>query len=228
MARRFSLASVLLVVAALVPLFASPSEAGNACVARTNAPNGGTTGFFAPATGSDDGRVWGHSHSVYPPPGTEVAVGANQLLVSRSHYRKPKGTYFHISTTLIRFDTTGLPEGSTPLSAYLCVYVNAVRDADNRSLTGEWYPSSKWPIDTSDYSRTAQTSALASAPLSGITAGGYRVIDLDNVDGVVPGGFTGIRLHISGGKPHGRNYLYIRALESESAPVLAVTYTGGG
>src|SRR5439155_13028215 len=102
-------------------------------------------------------------------------------------------------------DTSALPDNATVTSATLKVYVTAKADADDRSLMAEYYSSSNWPIDPADYSLSSSGNALSGADITGITVGSVNSFALTGLTGISTTGYTGLRLHVSGGQPNGDN-----------------------
>ena len=136
--------------------------------------------------------------------------------------------HYRVTTSLLRFDTSGLPDGATITSASLVVRVNAKADGDNRSLVGEWYPASSWPIDAGDYSSNAGSSALAGADITGIATGQVNTFVLQNVSSVSTTGYTALRLGVSGGQPAADNYVQMASYESSlPEPQLVVSWETG-
>ena len=78
---------------------------------------------------------------------------------------------YSVLAALLRFDTSSLPDGATITAATLKLHVTAKTDADNRSLVGEWYPSSNWPIDAADYTLNSSANALTGADITQISTG---------------------------------------------------------
>jgi len=229
--RLFRIGFALVLVAGMVPILASPGSAGLSCNQQASAPRGGQSfQFFSVSAGGDDGRVWGRDRTLYPPAVTKAVTGANQVLTARSFYVDAHPPYYHIGNSLLRFNTAPLNQlkGATITGATLCIYVRSMSNDEERNLTADWYSSSKWPIDKADYSKAFKTTALAGYPLGNLTPGAYRQVPLTNADGVNTGGFTGIRLHVNGGKPTGKNYVYTGTFEGGQPAGLFVFYTTGG
>ena len=76
----------------------------------------------------------------------------------------------------------------------------------------------------------AQTGALAGVWLAELEQDLVDTdrlnVPLDNADGISTTGHTGIRLHVSGGEPTGKNSVCLAAFDDTSLPEprLAVTY----
>jgi hypothetical protein len=135
---------------------------------------------------------------------------------------------YEVIVPLLRFDTSGLPDGATITSATLRVFVTKKGDADDRSLMAEWYPGSSWPIDAADFALSSSGSALAGSDVTGLTVGAVNALVLSGLSSVSTTGWTGLRLHLSGGQPAGDNYVQMAAFGSANpAAELVVTYTTG-
>ena len=204
---------------------AGSSEAFSAQTPAVTAA-GETTLTFNVSANADDGDVTvsGSVGSGYPPSGAAAANSSGPVFTAGR--RRAFGN-FQILVPLLRFDTSSLPDNATVTSAKLRLHVTGKADDDNRSLVGEWYPSSNWPIDPTDWTQTTGTSALVGADLTGIAVGTSNELNLSGVAAISVSGYTGLRLGISGGQPSGDNYLQIAALEhaSNPEPQLVVTYT---
>ncbi len=207
---------------------AGSSEAFSAQTPAVTAA-GETTLTFNVSANADDGDVTvsGSVGSGYPPSGAAAANSSGPVFTAGR--RRAFGN-FQILVPLLRFDTSSLPDNATVTSAKLRLHVTGKADDDNRSLVGEWYPSSNWPIDPTDWTQTTGTSALVGADLTGIAVGTSNELNLSGVAAISVSGYTGLRLGISGGQPSGDNYLQIAALEhaSNPEPQLVVTYTTSG
>lgn len=146
--------------------------------------------------------------SSYPPAFTASDSG---LTVRRG---LSSGSYY-VSCGLLRYDTSGLPDGATIESAYLELYTFERVTANARKLVAEWYDAGEtW--DAADYTATAAATAHVGTALSAFPAGGYQnttaaktVLALTGLGSISTTGITGIRLHIDGGSPAGDNYLRI-------------------
>ena len=183
---------------------------------------------FSVVAGGDDGDVGVASQQSqgYPPPGSaEAGVSGSVFTAGR---RLAFGR-FSVYVPLLRFDTSGLPDGATVTSATLKVHVSQRADADNRSLQAEWYAASSWPIDAGDYSLSSTGSALAGSDLTALAVGSVNSFVLSGLASVSTTGSTGLRLHVSGGQPAGDNHVQLVAFEHASLPEpqLVVSYSTG-
>ena len=163
------------------------------------AARGETTLTFNVSANADDGDVTvsGSVGSGYPPSGAAAANSSGPVFTAGR--RRAFGN-FQILVPLLRFDTSSLPDNATVTSAKLRLHVTGKADDDNRCLVGEWYPSSNWPIDPTDWTQTTGTSALVGADLTGIAVGTSNELNLSGVAAISVSGYTGLRLGISGGQ----------------------------
>lgn len=190
-----------------------------------------TSPSYTPMVGSDDGNVTKANTSTsdpYPPIApTTFDTTSITPDVARSNVTCCGG--YKIANGLIRFDTSGLPDDAVITGANLILNVSTKNNADSRNLTAEWYSASNWPIDAADYSETAQSTA-GSWSLNSITASGTdNTLALTGPDStnINRTGYTGLRLHISGGLPlTSQNRIRFSTYELGSAkPRLIITYT---
>ena len=189
---------------------------------------GSSSMTFSVVAAGDDGdlTVAGPAASGYPP-GTAPAVNTSGTALTAGR-RLAFGEY-EVIVPLMRFDTSGLPDGATITSATLKVYVTKKTDADDRSLTAEWVDgSSTWPIDAGDFTLVGSGSALAGSDITGLNVGAVNSFGLSGLSSVSTTGWTGLRLHVSGGQPTGDNYVQMAAFgNANPAAQLVVTYTTG-
>lgn len=177
------------------------------------------TSTFNVAASGDDGEALG-SGAGYPPSAT-LAVSANASI----ELQKTLGANYTVSVALIRFDTSSLPDDATIDSATLRIRVTATDDINSRSLTVEWYDAGT--IGTEDYTATVGTDAHAGTAIGSISGGADNDFVLVNVSNVSKTGYTGLRLHISGGAPTGGNFVFFAAFDHATLtePRLIVEYT---
>jgi hypothetical protein len=178
------------------------------------------TTTFSMSTSGDDGYVAGGGSS-YPPSWNTTSTGNSYIHTERS---KLSTTYF-IANALLRWNTSSIPDDArlSSTSPQVTLYVTNQINTNSRSLTADWYSS--WPIDATDYSTTAQTSALSAQSLSTFGINTTNWVNLGNHNGVSQTSYTGLRLHVSGGSPTGDNYLEFRSYDwGAGAPQLTVDY----
>jgi hypothetical protein len=186
-----------------------------------------TTVQFAVAANGDDVYVRG-TNTFYPPT-TITADPADPP--DRSYFYVERGKFgadYFVDVAALRFETSSLPENATITQAVLRFRVTARVNADGRSITADWYSSANWPIGTGTYTATAGTDAHAGTSISSLTAGADNdLVLLNPAANINLSGYTGLRLHISGGIPTGDNSVAIVAFENTTfvEPRLIVTYT---
>lgn len=180
-----------------------------------------TTTFNVSASG-DDGSVFASDASY--PPGADSAGTASQSTLTRRTF---SGALFSVEVVLVRWDTSSLPDAATVDAATFRPRVIATGDADGRSFTAEWYEAGT--IGTEDYTSTAGTDAHAGTLIGELLQGGDNDFALANVSNVSLTGYTGLRLHISGGQPTGNNFIEFATFDNETLtePRLIVDYTEG-
>src|SRR5262249_42692389 len=152
--------------------------------------------YFCVAADTDDGKAF-RTDTVYPPGGSTNSITGGNLTVQRAK----SGSNYIVEPALLRFDTTTLPPGATINSASLFLKGAVAADANALSLQGEWYDQANWPIDPTDYADVP--AATAFSVLEANLVGGDNTISLASVSGITPGGYTGMRLHLSAATPTG-------------------------
>lgn len=179
---------------------------------------------FSVAVSADDGSV-SDSGTTYPrTSGSVVNTTSGATAVARS-FVSPN---YLVRVSMMRWDTATLPVGATITAATLRIYLTLLANTDGRSLVAEWYASSNWPIDLSDFTGTAPTTPAASLSLSSVTASALNDLVFTDLSGINPTGYTGVRFHISGADPTGANTTSVALWDSvlDPAPELLITYTG--
>ena len=174
---------------------------------------------FCLTNSADDGLV-SRTGSTYPPSGT-TTVTTTGIRIDARRSRRTTGE-FSVGVVLLRFDTSGLPDDAIITAARLEAHVVTPSDGDGRNLVGEFYAASNWPISAAAYTDVAPTTNKALEIAVGVlTPGQVVAIPLDPTlagQEVLRTGATGLRLHISGGQPTGRNYVDIAAQENSTLP----------
>lgn len=181
------------------------------------------TTTFNVAASADDGTAQ-RVENVYPP--TAGASAADNDLAVRID--RTFSTPNYISRVgLIRWDTSSLPDDATIDSATLRLWALAStkQNANDRSVEAEWYDAET--ITTADYSENSTADAHAGTTLASITQAADNDFALIGVSNVSKTGFTGVRLHISGGVPSGSNTISFAAFDHTTftEPRLIVDYT---
>lgn len=195
-----------------LPVDRFPDLPGHAVVSTT----------FSITAGGDDGFAGGVEAS-YPPAGS--TSGNSETTASAK--RSLAGGNYSVYNALLRFDTSTLPTGITITSAVLRFVPTLINDNDARNLTGEWYGSGNWPINTADYSSTPASTAF-STDITGLTINVDNDITLtDPAANINTSGYSGFRLHVDGGAPASTNEVAIATYENTTytEPRLIVTYT---
>jgi hypothetical protein len=187
------------------------------------------TTYFKTAAVGDEGDV-NKSGFPYPPPSCGGWSDSGSTIVpSRSSNAKPDE--FYTTNGFMSWDTSSLPDNATIASTTLKFYTRSKSNMNSRSLTADWY--SAWPIDCSDFSDSAQTSAIGGIPLTDIpTPDASTIVTLSgSATGVSRTGRTGLRTHISGDQPLGYNSVEIYQVGNPynmGNPDLNVTYSVPG
>jgi hypothetical protein len=194
-------------------------------------PPAATTAAFSVSSSGDDGDLE-RGGPAYPPASatpTLTETGAPILLVRRSTTPWP---YVPVRVSLLRFDTSALPDDAIVTSAVLQLYTTGKSSTDNRSLRAEWYTATHWPLDAGDWSVADQGSAHSGTSLDAIETGRQVSLALQSLGGIDTRGATGIRMHVSGSDtaPSGPNEIAFAASESPTlpAPTLIVQYERAG
>lgn len=180
-----------------------------------------TTSFNVSAS-ADDGNAQG-TNATYPPvAGSSFSETGTTVIPARSFTTG----VFVVAVGLIRWDTSSLLDSAVIDSATLRLAINSKQDANSRSLTAEWYDAETIGVD--DWTNTVGTNAHAGTTIASITSGGadndFALINLENVSKT---GYTGVRLHISGGEPTGENRINFATFDHATAtePRLIIDYT---
>ena len=184
-----------------------------------------STQVFSITAGADDQRIYRNGNS-YPPTGTFTRDTSSELTMPQRAFVSGGVPPAAISNSLLRWDTSSIPDGAVPQSASLdLVGWNFKSDANSRSVVGEYY---NWDgVNTTDWAQDAPTTGLAfSKTIASWNATGNNSIPLTNLSGINKTGYTSLRLHISGGTPTDQNYVDIATYEhaTKTEPRLTVTY----
>jgi len=150
---------------------------------------------FNLGTDTDYGGVFGGlSVGTWPPPSGTSASTSGQPSVSYEYFTGPQ---YRRHLTLVRFDTSLI--ATRPIvAARLNLGVLLNNSSQKPNLQAEYYSSSNWPIDTSDYT-TANMSAPLAFNIAGTTwsawaTGAYASMPLSNTGSISTNGYTGLRL----------------------------------
>ncbi|HEX7050015.1 MAG TPA: hypothetical protein VF188_07345 [Longimicrobiales bacterium] len=184
-----------------------------------------TTTLSVAASG-DDGEV-SASSAAYPPTSGSTFSTNNALVQAMRRFRTFPASGYDVAVCLFRFDTSSLA-GATVNSATFRAVVTSRASVDARNITIEWYPASNWPIDISDWTNTAGTSAHAGTAITSLTLNADNDFTLSNPDANInKSGYTGFRVHVDGGQPTGSNAAIFSSFDdtTHAGPRLIVDYT---
>ncbi|OGE37819.1 hypothetical protein A3F00_03170 [Candidatus Daviesbacteria bacterium RIFCSPHIGHO2_12_FULL_37_11] len=178
---------------------------------------------FVVAASGDDGFI-SISDATYPP-SENISVNTDSVDYFMARKRFSFGLY-DVGVGLVRWNTSSIPDNAEITSATFRGYVVYKGDVDNRSLTADWYTA--WPIDSADFTETAQTTALSGVDITSITLNATNDFTLQNVvANISKTGYTGLRFHISGGVPSGNgNEIQFTPFDhpTNPKPTLVVNY----
>jgi hypothetical protein len=190
------------------------------------------TTTFDVTTGSDDGAcsrlggVWPLTTS------TQVDTASVTINVDKSNSPDGNGNNsYSVTVGLVRFDTSSLGASSTITSATLRLFITARQSSNSRSVNVEYYANSNWPIDAADWTDTASATAHGATTIAALTLNADNDFALSSPDANInKTGYTGFRLHVSGGVPGGGNSYTFRSRDhatTTTRPRLLVVYTTG-
>ena len=133
-----------------------------------------------------------------------------------------------VTDSLIRWDTSSLPDAASIQSADITLFANTAAFFDNDTLNFEWHP---WNSCTpADYALNVPATAgfVTKGTLEAANGMGINIL-FTSVIGVNPFGHTGIRMGIAGGVPTAgqsniANFAGVIADEPQLSPILNVCY----
>jgi len=177
---------------------------------------------YYPSAGSDD-AFSDDTGTSYPPPAPHGSWdGADGNWIIRS-YESDTGLY-KINLAHLRIDTSALPDNAVVTDATRHIRTVGGYGDNGRGMVGEYYNA--WPIDGTDWTETDSDSAWDVVDYSLITLGTWRMFNLKDVDNQInKTGYTGFRIHVSGGIPSGRNQMWVSTSEGTEDPYLTIDYT---
>jgi hypothetical protein len=174
---------------------------------------------FATAVGSDDGTARAII-SEWPPEVEGCSDTLNTItsvIATKAFNGVDSG---EVNNALMRWDTSSIDDAATVTDAtFSYTLFEAIVDTDDRSVDGEYYDASNWPIDCADWISTVGTDAFSedlTTVASPITLGTLSSINLT--------GYTALRLGISGGEPTGTNRWRASSFEGADDLILTVTF----
>jgi RHS repeat-associated protein len=186
-----------------------------------------TTTFNVATSGDDTGTV--RSGPTYPPTGSITTNHSTSTGVTAC--RDKSGTTYSICNGFIRWNTSALPDNAVINTATARIYVWAKGDANNRSITADWY--SAWPIDASDHTAYYQITAsnLPGWDITNIALNADNDFPLADPDTYVSRtSYTGLRFHTTGGvlpsdAPTGLNRITMASWDAtQTEPRLTIIY----
>lgn len=180
------------------------------------------TTTFTVASSANDTSLRGNTPS-YPPPCSDIFETNTRVMTSRVNDLAAANEYL-IHNGFMRWSTSSLPDTAVINAATLRVYGTYRRNDDNRKITADYYTA--WPIDCADYSASAQTNASGSAGWTFPSSNGTTDFALTALSNISKTGYTGLRMHVTGGTPTGENRFHAAAYDDTSltAPQLLITY----
>jgi hypothetical protein len=193
--------------------------------------------FSIPAQDQDGFSEKEGVHGAWPPAGATNTV-TSLTNDSGGLTRKgtfPGGGFNSCSSSLLRFDTSALPNDATVTAAVLRLSITAKATAEVRDLNIEHYDSGA-AISDDDYTVNVGTTAaqVASATWQAWATTGTVDVSLSNLSNISLTGITGLRIGIDGGAPStGGGDIDTRLNYAEfghasrAIPQLIVTYTVG-
>src|ERR1700690_3846502 len=164
---------------------------------------------YYPDTLASRGVINGHG-GTWPPVFDNVSIGDTGLYARKSS----TGGFYWNELVALDFDTSALPVGSSISSATMTLAFFWINNDDTRNFVGEWYPSSNFPITGAMYTN---------ADLSNSPTKAWNDIPIANIN--TGGGYTGMRIGISGGAPVGQNVVGFQSADSSTSPTLSATLT---
>lgn len=186
------------------------------------------TSTFNIAASGDDAYVDKTGSATYPPTTslTRSSV-ADSLFVIRA--KSVIASTYELANTLLKFDTSSLPDTAIVTSATLRMYLTAKSGTDGLSMVGEWYI---WDgTSSTDYSAVPASNAHGGTLLSSLTTSADNDFALSSLVNISNTGNTYLRLHISqlsgDAAPTGRNDLTFASYDHATLtePRLIVTYS---
>ncbi len=179
-----------------------------------------TTTTFNVTSGADDGSV-DKQGTTYPPnSSTIVYYDGPRVSVTKAKV----GSSYQLEVGLIRFNTASIPDTAVITSAYLMLMTRWNSSIEGRDLTVEYYPFSS--INSSCHTSVAGNNANAGISIKSFTPGILKSIPLSNLANISKTGYTGFRLHTSGGIPTSQEgHINFDSYEGGgSPPQLVITY----
>lgn len=182
------------------------------------------TRVFPITAAGDDGYVNSTTNATYASVAYDSHVlSGDYAAVGRLYYNATSGPVYYVTSGILRFDTSAIPDDATIVSATLRLYVQYdVENANSRSVVAEY---KAWSNVAGDFSLAAPASPVLSVPLANLAKGRYNDFPITSLSGISKSGQTSLKLHISGGAPTGKNRVFFETYESiNPEPQLVVEY----
>ena len=180
----------------------------------------GAESFTIAATGND-AYILSTSDAVYA--NVVCDTGNATDTISQGVRSFSAGTY-KIHVGVMRWDTSGIPDDATIISATVRLFITAKSDADARNFTMDWWDFGG-AAACEDWVHDALSNAHSSTIVS-VTAGAFNTFTLTNLSNISLTGVTGLRTHVDGAAPGGANEVYWTTYDGNPANAarLDVTY----
>ena len=182
-----------------------------------------TVSVFNIAASGDDGAAASGAQADY----AAAACTSTDLVATEANtHRSLIATNYYINDGLQRWDTSSIPDTDAVDSATLRLYVSAKTDANGRSLVADWYDFGA-SLTCADWVHDSLNDAISGTTIASLTTGANNTFTLSNVSNISKTGFTGIRVHTSGGEPAGTNQVEYAFQDhaTNDEPQLAVTHS---
>lgn len=185
------------------------------------------TDTFSISSNTDDQIVY-KSAAGYPPGGSVTRSSTGTTIQIVRSLQAGNGT---LMNTLLRFNTSALPDNAVISSVVLKLHTVSKNDTNSLSVVAGWY---SWNETDSDYTATPETSAHTGTTIASITVGAVKDYTLSDSAGwpnISKTGLTYLRLHVTqraaDASPTGSNQVEFAAREHSTLPEpqLLVTYT---
>ena len=179
-----------------------------------------TVSTFNIAVNSDDGFTQGQNVTY----GSVICSFAGSTDANLEAGRELTGGNHRISVSHLRWDTSSIPDGDAVASATLRLFILGKFDVDARNVVADWHDFGA-AVDCTDWLHDSLNSAISGVTIASLTVGANNTLTLTGVSNVSKTGLTGIRLHVSGGEPTGRNQYEFAALDHLTSPEAQLSVT---
>jgi streptogramin lyase len=199
-----------------------PTVTSTATPTNVFCSDGGTEAIFKVAASGDDGYARRYDYVNYPPAAHDTQDTTDVIYWAENSYMA--GGYYDVRVGLNRWNTATQPGGASwpantviTSAAYRGRYSSTdAYNTDGDSTVFEWYA---WTPPISDAHWTHSYPAPTDPTYAGTDQIGdwaaYRNLALTHLNQLNLRGYTGLRIHISGGKPTGMNGFELYSYDSE-------------